>query len=93
MAEEEEADEVDKTKILARPEPAEAVKIIEAKDQAGEAGTNPEALDTPPHLQKTAVTAIMFMVRTRPAEKFWVVTPQTSLKFLGQNLFGDQFWG
>ena len=29
----------------------------------------------------------------RPAEKFWVVTPQTSLKFLGQNLFGDQFWG
>ena len=30
---------------------------------------------------------------SRPAEKFWVVTPQTSLKFLGQNLFGDQFWG
>ena len=30
---------------------------------------------------------------TRPAENFWVVTPQTSLKFLGQNLFGDQFWG
>ena len=29
---------------------------------------------------------------TRPAEKFWVVTPQTPLKFLGQNLFGDQFW-
>ena len=28
----------------------------------------------------------------RPAEKFWVVMPQTSLKFLGQNLFGDQFW-
>ena len=29
----------------------------------------------------------------RPAENFWVVMPQTSLKFLGQNLFGDQFWG
>ena len=33
------------------------------------------------------------LVDTRPAEKFWVITPQTSLKFLGQNLFGDQFWG
>ena len=30
---------------------------------------------------------------TRPAEKFWVVTPQTPVKFLGQNLFGDHFWG
>ena len=29
----------------------------------------------------------------RPAENFCVVTLQTQLKFLGQNLFGDQFWG
>ena len=28
----------------------------------------------------------------RPAEKFCVVTLQTPLKVLGQNLFGDQFW-
>ena len=28
-----------------------------------------------------------------PAENFWVVTPQTPLEFLGQNLFTDQFWG
>ena len=33
------------------------------------------------------------MVYTRPAENFCVVTLQTQLKFLGQNLFGDQFWG
>ena len=33
------------------------------------------------------------MVLIRPAENFWVITPQTSLKFLGQNQFGDQFWG
>ena len=32
-------------------------------------------------------------IQFRPAEKFWVVMPQTSLKFLGQNLYGDQFWG
>ena len=30
---------------------------------------------------------------SRPAEKFLVVTPQTPLKLLGQNLFGDHFWG
>ena len=29
----------------------------------------------------------------RPAENFCVVTLQTLLKFLGQNLIGDQFWG
>ena len=29
----------------------------------------------------------------RPAENFWVVMLQTPLKFLGQNLIGDQFWG
>ena len=28
-----------------------------------------------------------------PVEKFCVVTPQTPLKFLGQNLFGDHFGG
>ena len=27
-----------------------------------------------------------------PVEKCYVVTPQTPLKFLGQNLFGNQFW-
>ena len=32
------------------------------------------------------------VVQFRPAEKFCVVTPQTPLKFLGQNLIGDQFW-
>ena len=31
-------------------------------------------------------------MRVRPAENFWVVTPQTSLKFIGQNLVGDQIW-
>ena len=30
---------------------------------------------------------------TRPAEKFWVVMPQTPLKFLGQNLLGDHLGG
>ena len=29
----------------------------------------------------------------RPAKKFCMATLQTPLKFLGQNLFGDQFWG
>ena len=46
--------------------------------------------------QQIAMTSLrgsMQRLNTRPAEKFWVVTPQTSLKFLGQNLFGDQFWG
>ena len=33
------------------------------------------------------------LVYIRPAEKFWVVTPQTPLKLLSQNLFGDHFWG
>ena len=33
------------------------------------------------------------LVYVRPADKIWVLTPQTSLKFLDQNLFGDQFWG
>ena len=28
-----------------------------------------------------------------PVEKCYVVTPQTPLKFLGQNLFGDHFGG
>ena len=28
---------------------------------------------------------------TGPAEIFWVVKPQTPFKFIGQNLFGDQF--
>ena len=31
-------------------------------------------------------------VYIRPAEKFCVVTLQTQLKFLGQNLIGHQFW-
>ena len=30
---------------------------------------------------------------SRPAENFWEVMPQTPFKFLGQNLFGDHFWG
>ena len=30
---------------------------------------------------------------TRPAKNFCVVMLQTPLKFLGQNLFGDPFWG
>ena len=32
------------------------------------------------------------MVHIRPAENFCLVTLQTPLRFLGQNLFGDQFW-
>ena len=32
-------------------------------------------------------------MHTRPAENFCVVTLQTPLKFLDQNLIGDQFWG
>ena len=37
--------------------------------------------------------SLCIVLYNRPAKNFWVVTPQTSLKFLGQNLFGDQFWG
>ena len=33
------------------------------------------------------------LLYSRPAEKFWVVTPQTPLKLLGKNLYGDHFWG
>ena len=33
------------------------------------------------------------IVCSRAAEIFLVATLQTPLKFLGQNLIGDQFWG
>ena len=39
------------------------------------------------------VMAELDLVYIRPAEDFYVVTLQTQLKFLGQNLFGDQFLG
>ena len=46
-----------------------------------------------PYEKLATASFIKINVCNRPAEKFWVVTPQTSLKFLGQNLFGNQFWG
>ena len=36
---------------------------------------------------------MQYIMYIRPAENFCVVTLQTPLKFLGQNLIGDQFGG
>ena len=43
-----------------------------------------------PRVYELRASSVLY---TRPAENFCVVTLQTPLKFLGQNLIGDQFWG